>query len=154
MLGWVLTGPVEGISNHSSTNLVVTHTLTVDICTSQDSDQELDKKLKIFWDLESLRIQPNEATAYDKFENTIQFNGEKYEISLPWKILQAPLHDNYNISLKKLVGLLKWLKQNPEILHQYDAVIHEQIQWGKLESLGTQTSTHSLVHYLPHHAVL
>ena len=29
-LGWVLTGSVEGISNHSSTNLVITHTLTVD----------------------------------------------------------------------------------------------------------------------------
>ena len=47
-LGWVLTGPVEGISNYSSTNLVVTHTLTVNTHVSQDSDQELNRKLKRF----------------------------------------------------------------------------------------------------------
>ena len=153
-LGWVLTGPVEGISNHSSTNLVVTHTLTVDTHVSQDSDQELDEKLKTFWDLESLGIQPNKTTVYDEFENTIQFNGERYEVSLPWKVSHDPLSNNYDLSLKRLVGLLKRLRQNPEILCQYDAVIHEQIQRGIVESVGTQMSTHNLVHYLPHHAVL
>ena len=128
--------------------------MTVDTHVSQDSDQELDKKLKTFWDLESLGIQPNEATVYDEFENTIQFNGERYEVSLPWKVSHDPLSDNYDLSLKRLVGLLKRLRQNPEILCQYDAVIHEQIQRGIVDSVGTQMSTHNLVHYLPHHAVL
>ena len=128
--------------------------MTVDTHVSQDSDQELDKKLKRFWDLESLGIQPNEATVYDEFENSIQFNGERYEVSLPWKVSHAPLPDNYDLSLKRLVGLLKRLRQNPEILHQYDTVIREQIQRGIVESVGTQISTHNLVHYLPHHAVL
>ena len=73
---------------------------------------------------------------------------------MPWKVSHVPLPDNYDLSLKRLVGLLKRLRQNPEILHQYYAVIREQIQWGIVESVGTQTSTHSLIHYLPHHAVL
>ena len=52
-LGWVLAGLVEGIAGHNSTNLVVKHTMAVDTHVSQDSDQELDKRLKMFWDLES-----------------------------------------------------------------------------------------------------
>ena len=127
-LGWVLAGPVEGIASHNSTNLVVTHTMAVDTHVSQDSDQELDKRLKMFWDLESLGIQPNEATVYDKFESSIQLNGKRYEVSLPWKESYAPLPDNYDLSLKRLVGLLKRLRQSPEILRQYDTVIREQIE--------------------------
>ena len=76
--------------------------------------------------------------------------------------MKSPCHVRYYMhhcltimtSLKRLVGLLKRLRQNPEILHQYDAVIREQIQRGIVESVGTQTGTHNLVHYLPHHAVL
>ena len=100
-LGWVLAGPVEGIAGHNLTNCVVTHTMAVDTHVSQDSDQELDKRLKMFWDLESLGIQPNEATVYDEFESSIQFNGKRYEVSLPWKESHAPLPDNYDLSLKR-----------------------------------------------------
>ena len=153
-LGWVLTGPVEGISCHSSTNLVVTHTMAVDMHISEDNDQDLDHKLKMFWDLEAIGIPPNEATVYDEFESTIQFNGERYEVSLPWKEAHAPLPDNYDLSLKRLVGLLKRLKQNPGILQQYNMVIREQIEQGIVEFVDTQTRPHSLVHYLPHHAVI
>ena len=62
--------------------------------------------------------------------------------------------DNYDLSLKRLVGLLKRLKQNPGILQQYNMVIREQIEQGIVEFVDTQTRPHSLVHYLPHHAVI
>ena len=41
----LVTGEIinERISNHNSTNLVVMHTVAVDIHVSQDGDQELDK---------------------------------------------------------------------------------------------------------------
>ena len=136
-LGWVLTGPVEGISCHSSTNLVVTHTMAVNMYVSEDNDQDLDHKLKMFWDLEAIGIQPNEATVYDEFESTIQFNGERYKVSSPWKEAHAPLPDNYDLSLKRLIGLLKRLKQNPEILQQYNMVIREQIEQGIVEIVDT-----------------
>ena len=60
----------------------------------------------------------------------------------------------YDLSLKRLVGLLRWLRHNPEILHQYDAVICEQIRREIVEPVEPNTPTHNLVHYLPHHAVL
>jgi len=61
-LGWVLAGPVEEVSSRTCNNLVVTHGLTIDTYEPQDTDQELDKKLKMFWDLESLGIQKNEIS--------------------------------------------------------------------------------------------
>jgi len=100
-LGWVLAGPVEGASCQTFTNLVTTHSMAVDAYVSQDSDHELDCKLKMFWDLESLGIKENEATAYDNFENNIRFNGDRYEVTL-----RSPLPDNYDLSLKKLATLL------------------------------------------------
>ena len=62
--------------------------------------------------------------------------------------------DNYDLFLKRLVGLLKRLRQSPEILCQYDTVIREQIEQGIVEFVDTQTHTRNPVHYLPHHAVL
>ena len=153
-LGWVLAGRVEGVSSHICNNLVVTHALTIDTHEPQDADRELDKKLKMFWDLESLGIQKNEVSVYDEFESTIRFNGKRYEVSLPWKESHAPLPDNYDLSLKRLVGLIKRLKHNPNILRQYDAVIREQIRRGVVEPVQTQVPVHTLGHYLPHHAVL
>ena len=153
-LGWVLAGPVEGISSHTSTNLVVTHTMTTDAYVSQDTDQELDRKLKLFWDLESLGIRPNEATVYTEFENTIRFSGGRYEVSLPWKESHAALPDNYDLSLKRLAGLLKRLRHDSKILLQYDAVIRDQIRRGIVEPIESKTPTHNRIHYLPHHAVL
>ena len=84
----------------------------------------------------------------------IPFSSMVNDMKSPWKVSHDPLSDNYDLSLKRLVGLLKRLRQNPEILRQYDAVIREQIQQGIVESVGTQTSTHNLVHYLHHHTVL
>jgi len=76
---------------------------------SPDIDQQLNKKLN----LESLGIQLNEVTVYDEFESTIHFNGERYEISLPWKELLALPSKNYDLSLKRLGGLLRRLRHNP-----------------------------------------
>lgn len=64
-------------------HLVTTHSIAVDVYVSQDSDHELDCKLKDV--LGPCNFNKNEATVYDEFENSIQFNGDRYEVSLPWK---------------------------------------------------------------------
>jgi len=82
------------------------------------------------------------------------FYGERYEVSLPWKELHAPLSKNYGLSLKRLVGLFRRLRHNPKILCHYDAVICEQIRRGIVEPVEPKTPTHNSVNYLPNHAVL
>ena len=152
-LGWVLSGPVSGMSlKDTSTNLVMTHTLFVDTYQPQES---LDHCLRQFWDLDSMGIQSRERSVYDKFENGITYDGERYQVSLPWKESHPPLPDNYDLALRGLNGLLRRLRQSPEILHQYNDVIQDQVRKGIVEAVVEPRERDARqVHYLPHHAVL
>ncbi len=81
-LGWVLSGPVPaGTASSCSTNLVTTHVLRVDT-----QPEPTDDSLRAFWELESLGIQPDERTVYDDTVGSINFQGGRYEVSLPWKV--------------------------------------------------------------------
>lgn len=157
-LGWVLSGPIQGLSQQvSSVNLVSTHALMIDIYQPQEEAQGLDSQLKMFWDLEAMGIQPKEHSVYDKFEKDIVHVGDRYQVSLPWKQAYPILPDNYDLALKRLNGLLKRLRQNPKILHQYDSVIREQQRRGIVEVVDKhelEKNPTNQVHYLPHHAVL
>ena len=148
-VGWVLSGP---INNHEVTvnlTLISTYALKIDTCTLEPN---LDDRLKQFWELESLGITKNEASVYDKFVQQIRFDGQRYEISLPWKEHHPPLPDH---CCKRLIGLIKRLKQTPQLLKEYDAIIRDQLDKGIVEVLPQPTSTVShQVHYLPHHGVV
>ena len=136
----------------TSVNLVTTHALLVDTYQPQES---LDHRLKQFWDLESMGIWPNEHSVYDNFEMGILCNGERYQVSLSWKESHSPLPDNYDLALRRLNELLRRLRQSPEILHQYNAVIQDQVSKGIVEAVAEPKENNvRQIHYLPHHAVL
>ena len=152
-LGWVLSGPVEGLACQGTlASLVTTHALAVDTYTPEDSKQDLDSRLKAFWDLESIGIKSNEYSVYQEFEKTIKFKDNRYEVSLPWKQFHPELPDHYDLSLKRLVGLLKRLRETPEVLSRYDAIIQDQEIVEYVDSKEVPQDVP--VHYLPHHAVL
>ena len=65
-----------------------------------------------------------------------------------------PLPDNFQLSLKRLNGLLHRLKQTPDLLKQYDSIIRDQIERGIVEPVSDGSTTSHLCHYLPHHAVV
>ena len=76
-------------------------------------------------------------------------------MSLPWKECHPPLPDNYDLALRRLNGLLRRLRQTPEILHQYNAVIQDQVSKGMVEAVSEPKENNvRQIHYLPHHAVL
>ena len=76
-------------------------------------------------------------------------------MSLPWKKFHDPLPDNYELILKQLHGLLRWLRQNPTILHEYNAIIQDQISKSIVQIVADKEDVSSgKVHYLPHHAVI
>lgn len=154
-LGWVLSGPVEGLmSQKTSCNLVSTHALKVDAYMQEESDRSLDRTLKTFWDLESLGIQEGEADVYQQFQKQISFKNGRYEVSLPWKEAHPALPTHYDLSLKRLTGLLRRLRQSPDVLQRYDAVIKEQLEKGIVEVVDDARSQGNAIHYLPHHPVI
>jgi len=69
--------------------------------------------------------------------------------------MHDPLPDNYTLSLRRLEGLIRQLRQTPEILQEYDATIQDQINKGIVEVVpDCKTKREGEVHYLPHHAVI
>ena len=76
------------------------------------------------------------------------------DFSEAWRESHPALYDHYELALRRLNGPLKRLKQNPEVLKQYDSVIREQLNKGIIESVRDCAPITHLVHYLPHHAVV
>lgn len=118
-LGWVLSGPITGPNQgRTSVNLVAsTHVLRVD--REPSPSHQLEAQLNQFWDLESIGILSNESSVYDEFTKNISFDGIRYEVRLPWKETHPDLPDNYDLSCKRLHGLLERLRKNPELLTEY-----------------------------------
>ena len=155
-LGWVLSGPVGFTTQDTPCSTLMTHSLYVDTILSQDA-QMLDDRLKSFWDLESFGINNLERTVHDEFQDKIHFTEGRYEVSVPWKDPHPPLPDNYQLSLKRLQGLLQRLRHNCKVLLGYDSIIKEQERLGIIEKveLGEvdEPPGHK-IHYFPHHAVV
>ena len=78
----------------------------------------------------------------------------RYQVSLPWRQHHEPLPTNPELSLKRLYGVLRRIKQDPEVLLEYDAIIREQLERGLVERVQPTEQEPENVHYLPHHAVI
>jgi len=143
-LGW---GPVEGLqSQNTSCNLVSTHALKVDAYVQEESDCSLDRALQTFWDLECLGIQEGEIDVYQQFEKEISLKSGIYEVCLPRKEVHPKLPTHYDLSLKRLTGLLRRLRQSPDILQRYDTVSKEQLEKGIVEIVGDAKSQSNSIH--------
>ena len=152
-VGWMLSGVVPssavGTQKHG---LFTTYVLKSD--TTQSSPEDLDEVLQSFWKLESLGVEGSEDSVLDAFSQTVQYNGGRYEVSLPWKDSHPELPTNYELSYTRLQGLLRRLRRDPEILYEYDATIRSQLQQGIIEEVEESPGECENVHYLPHHAVI
>ena len=151
-VGWVLSGPTEPQDVSVNLTLTSTHALKID---DRPVEPTLDDQLKQFWELESLGIMKDEVSVYDKFVQKIRFDGQRYEVNLPWKEHHPPLHDHRELCSKRLLSLLRRLKQTPQLLTEYDGIIREQLERGIIEVVAEPAhSTSDRIHYLPHHCVI
>lgn len=156
-LGWILSGPVEGFdgTREVSASLVAAHTLRVD---DGVTNKMLDATMKSFWDLEAMGVEADALgdDVSDHFSSSVTRKGARYEVSLPWRQEgYKSLPTNYELSRRRLVGLLRRLRQNPEILKKYDSTIREQLRDGIIEVVEEEKATDpGPVHYLPHHVVI
>ena len=150
-LGWVLSGPVNSnVEDDSNATALTVHTLHI----GNNNDEQLDKTLQAFWDLESLGIDSGNGTSHDRPTPKINLKDGRYEVSLPWREFHQPLPDNYTLSLRRLKGLLQRLRRDPKILQEYNEIIQDQLSKGIIELVEQRNSQTAKVHYLPHHAVI
>ena len=107
-----------------------------------------------FWELEALGIQEEERSLFDDFTNSVKFERGRYKVALPWREFHDQLPSNHQLSVNRLRGLLRRLKQEPAILEEYDRIIQDQLEKGIIEAVQADETPPGTVHYLPHHAVV
>ena len=105
--------------------------------------------------MESLGTLANDDSVHERFIQQVTFKEGRYEVCLPWKDGHIDLPENRTLCQRRLLGLLRRLKQTPEYLKEYDSIIQEQICMGIVERVhDTSVSEGQRVHYSPHHAVI
>ena len=91
----------------------------------------------------------------EKFNNNICSKEGWYEVSLPWREYHEPLPPNYQLAAKRLQGLHRRLRQDPNVLQGYDKIIRDRVKKGIVQIVEPHShDSGQRLHYLPHHAVV
>ena len=146
--GWILTGPVDSYSKHTSAMLTMVE------------NNEVIASLRRFWELESIGItdtvnptmSQEEELAVNDFNDGLNFDGKNYEVRLPWKRDHPKLENNYAQAVKRLESIERKLKRDPEKAEAYTTAINQYVEKGFAEEVLYLTSGGGSVRYLPHHA--
>ena len=100
---WVLSGPVTGLHASATMNTLCSHVLNVE-CTPQQDLSDLDKKLQVFWELDSMGIRPEEDSVYSRFTQSVTLQQGRYCVQLPWKEPHPLLPDKFDLSKRRLIS--------------------------------------------------
>ena len=154
--GWLLSGPTESVINQETTvtNLTIAGNSNSLFDYAQDT---LVDTLKQFWETESIGIKEvSEITkSHDVFNEQVRFNGQRYEVPLPWRDNHPAISSDYELCVNHLKPLQRKLLKGPELIRKYNQIIEEQLSKGIVERVAAEKENEKEdVHYLPHHAVI
>ena len=71
----------------------------------------------------------------------------------PWKDENPDLPENRELAFGRLKSLINKMKNNPELVKQYDSIIQDQQKLGVIERIKSE-SNDAVKHYIPHHALV
>ena len=157
-LGYVLSGPVNvACSDLCPSSVNMSHVMKTECqVVTEDfnaNDASLREQLAKFWDYDTLGVKGKEEDFCEEYLTKVRFNGDRYEVSLPFKKEHPIIPDNYSLAQNRLVSLLKRLKSSEaKLLNQYDNVIKEQLDSGVVEVIDKHVEevVPGTVHYIPH----
>ena len=151
-LGYVLSGPVSvPMRNETFSNVTISHVMKTATAV-EEYDIQLKDQVKKFWEYESMRINESDSVHEDFIAN-INFTGEKYEVSLPFKQGHGLIPDNFSLAESRLPKLKSTLPSS--VLNQYDEVIKEQLSSGVIEAVNPdEIKKPGHVYYMPHKPVI
>jgi hypothetical protein len=121
---------------------------------------ELNNSLQCFWKLESIGIEDEnpgakmsagDDLAVQQLEESIQYQDNRYMVSLPWKPdSRSLLQPNREFALRIFVNLLRRFQADPQLGSSYV----KAIQGFKEASFCEPASTEPGAWYMPHHPVI
>lgn len=91
------------------------------------------------------------------FNESVHFNGERYEVELPWKEDRPTIPSGYKLCENRLRALQRRMLHHPELMKEHDQIIQEQTRNSIVENVPDDeinNEDNDTIHYLPHHAVI
>ena len=137
--GWLLSGPTESVINQETTvrNLTIAGNSNSLFDYAQDT---LVDTLKQFWETESIGIKEvSEMTkSHDGFNEQVRFNGQRYEVPLPWRDNHPAISSDYELCVNRLKSLQRKFLKEPELTREYNQIIEEQLSKGIVERVAAE----------------
>ncbi len=175
-LGWCVAGPTgQGLTDSRvSANLLVVDTQPgVTSLTSPAMQhtsvsgnqcyQTLEKSVECFWNLEKHGFHNDDKKVMsvqdrrgmDLLQQTTKLVDGRYEIGMLWKDETTVLPNNRSVAQKRLSGLARRFKRNPDFAVKYKAAIDDYITKGYARRMTNAEASRvtTKTWYLPHHGV-
>ena len=153
-LGWTLSGPLP---QKEAKQLAVTAALAT-------VEDQLSEQVKKWWDIESYASNCNvsgrskdDQRAQSILQETVRYNGQRYEVGLLWKHDNVTLPNNFTSALGQLKSLENRFNRDPELKKRYQATIDVDLENGyvrKLSNNELSSTRNEMQWYIPHHPVL
>ena len=158
-LGWLLSGSIGSslFTGDTYTHLILAKSSMTTIPEVSDPVQDIIRNTK------SIGIVETEPEMMKELLENIQFCGNHYEVSLPWKEGKFDLPNHFSISVNRLRHLQSKLLRDPDLLAEYHHIIQDQLKRGIIEQVNASVPRHEIyssneegepIHYLPHHAII
>ena len=163
-LGWLLSGRTSEntVKTQESSMLVLTHGTDIEretkIFTNTDKHLPMKPSLEDFWNLETIGINDSPEDLQDNealktFHETLRYEAGRYHVSWPWKDDIPCLPENRELAFGRLKSLIHKLRNNPDMVNQYDSIIQDRLDRGVIEKVQPEP-TDDKKHYIPHHPVI
>ena len=167
-LGWTAVGKVNGTESKGSHHTGFHHTYFL----NQDkpsievhqTDRNLDEMLKWFWDLENngithkesptLEMTPDEKLAWTKVSESVKFNGQHYEVAVPWRDGRLKLAPNSSLAKQRLDSTERKLLKDPELAAAYQGVSNKYLEKGYIRQVPSDEPKPECEWLLPHFPVV
>ena len=156
-LGWSCIGHPDRrtIAKEIQTNLAYTL-----FCRPRVFD-EINDSLKRFWEIETLGTQKSkpcimtveEKIAFEKVNQSLVHDGERYQVAVPWKSDCPTLPNNFEMACSRLKNTEKRLLRQPIVGQEYNQIIASYLDKGYIHKIKETDKEPPIVWYLPHFPV-
>ena len=73
-------------------------------------------------------MKDDEIYALKQFKEGLSFDGERYEVHIPWKKDHPVLKNNYNQAVRRLIRVEDQLKRNDAKAKEYSKAISQYVK--------------------------
>ncbi|XP_064479235.1 uncharacterized protein LOC135392455 [Ornithodoros turicata] len=157
ILGWTFQGPsqVKALVAQQADSLICVLRTNVNCVFLQDEE------IRQMWEIENAGINegapPTALTSnvLAEFQRTVKMANDSYEVRLPWKNVDVPLHDNRAVAERRLNRLVKRLAVNDALVREYDKNIRAYLLNDHAEPVPiSEGKTPERIYYMPHREVI